>query len=146
MEHMRYTGTILAACALFALSSCSLVQQQSSEESTPQTSERKKPKKNRNNTPGEEVVPTPEQQQSAHEAMQTAGTEEDSAPAEASDTPPPAPVVNDTAGTEAVPGGLRMGRFAPPEEAVVFFFCVDGIYVILSGFLYQNCYFFRHNY
>lgn len=109
---MKRIGLILTAGTLMVLSSCSLVQQQSPKadgETTPAAEKQEKkataPKSDKT------VQPTPAQMEAAMQVMQedisTETTEQESIP-----DVEPAPQ------TDVIPGGLRMGRFAPPEEAV----------------------------
>lgn len=69
------------------------------------------------------VRPTPEQMESAMQALQgTEGEYAASADTGAGDMPVPNNGEDDSVTMESqsdvIPGGLRMGRFAPPEEAV----------------------------
>ncbi len=128
---MKLIGSIFVAGSLFMLSSCSLVQQQTQKEeaSVPEAVEQqKKGSKTDNKNADEEIRPTPEQMESAVKTLQT--NEDENVP----NIPEPAVVTDESellAGepegsdtedaaprTDVIPGGLRMGRFAPPEEAV----------------------------
>lgn len=123
------------------LSSCSLVQQQTQKAEGDVAEAVKKPtKKASSRSNAETVRPTPEQMEIAVQALQE---DEADSPASPASAPASAPVsVSVSAGTsmpavydeapasevitepvsanapEVIPGGLRMGRFAPPEEAV----------------------------
>lgn len=93
------------------LSSCSLVQQQNpkaDDETTP--SAEKQEKKVTAPKSDKAVQPTPAQMEAAVQMMQDATTE-----AAASES---IPAVESAPRPDVIPGGLRMGRFAPPEEAV----------------------------
>lgn len=123
------------------LSSCSLVQQQTQKAEGDVAEAVKKPTKKTTSRKSEKTVqPTPEQMEIAVQALQE---DEADSPASPASAPASAPVsVSVSAGTsmpavydeapasevitepvsdnepEVIPGGLRMGRFAPPEEAV----------------------------
>lgn len=128
---MKLIGSIFVAGSLFILSSCSLVQQQAqkNESSVSEAVEQqKKGSKADNKNSDEEIRPTPEQMESAINTLQA--NEDENAP----NIPEPAAVAGESellAGepegsdtedasplADVIPGGLRMGRFAPPEEAV----------------------------
>lgn len=109
---MKRIGLILTAGVLMLLSSCSLVQQQApeSDSGTAASAEKQKkkataPKNDKN------VQPTPAQMEAAVQVLQENITTAAAAPESIPDAEP-APQ------TDVIPGGLRMGRFAPPEEAV----------------------------
>lgn len=121
---MKLIGFIFAAGSISVLSSCSLVQQQSAlqEDASAEMTEQRKAdsKKDRENT-DDAVRPTPEQMESAVQALQEAENSE--LDAAGADEMPAAENGEDVSvsvesPSEAIPGGLRMGRFAPPEEAV----------------------------
>lgn len=106
------------------LSSCSLVQQQAapSESSVPEAAESQKEVSKVDKKDADEVIqPTAEQMERALNTLQPAAGEiapnipEPELPAEES-----AGIVSEAVPpqTDVIPGGLRMGRFAPPEEAV----------------------------
>lgn len=111
------------------LSSCSLVQQQTQKAEDDATETVKKPtKKTTSSQKSESVQPTPEQMEAAVQSLQENGVDSPVSPV-SEDSPIPA--INDEApipeavteaspanAPEVIPGGLRMGRFAPPEEAV----------------------------
>lgn len=135
MGGMKLIGSIFAAGTLCLLSSCSLVQQQSQATDPPasETAKTTEKKEKKVEPKGESTVqPTPEQMETAMEMIQQ-NKEEASAPTteETSSQTPSSESnsesvseISDGVVTEAapqpdvIPGGLRMGRFAPPEEAV----------------------------
>lgn len=126
---MKLVGLTLTAGALMMLSSCSLVQQQTQKAEGDATETVKKPtKKATSRTKTENVQPTPEQMETAVQSLQENG---DNLPSSPISEGSPMPAINDEApmpgviteatsanASEVIPGGLRMGRFAPPEEAV----------------------------
>lgn len=147
MEGMKLIGSIFAAGTLCFLSSCSLVQQQSQATDTPAPeavkTQEKKDKKVEQKAEST-VQPTPEQMETAMEMIQQDKAESTDADEKTADavssvseavsetiseavsettsepaSETPAGVVTEaTPQPEVIPGGLRMGRFAPPEEAV----------------------------
>ena len=119
------------------LSSCSLVQQQTQKAEGDVAEAVKKPTKKATSRKSEKTVqPTPEQMEIAVQALQEDEADSPASPAGATVSPPAGaasstPAVNAEAPAseiitepvsanepEVIPGGLRMGRFAPPEEAV----------------------------
>lgn len=138
---MKLVGLTLTAGALLMLSSCSLVQQQTQKTEGDVAEAVKKPtKKASSRSNAETVRPTPEQMKVAVQALQKDEADSPTSPAGATVSPPAGaptgaasstPAVNAEAPAseiitepvsanepEVIPGGLRMGRFAPPEEAV----------------------------
>lgn len=108
MNSLRLTALALTA---FALSSCSMFSQQKAEDK-PATPAEAKTEKKAEKTTDAAVTPTAEQQAAAAKILQ-----EDTTPAvEEAGTVTPQTFYQSTS---SIPGrsGLRMGRFAPPEEA-----------------------------
>lgn len=130
---MKLVGLTLTAGALLMLSSCSLVQQQTQKAGGDVAEAVKKPTKKATSRKSEKTVqPTPEQMEIAVQALQEDEADSPASPASApvsAGTSMPA-VYNEAPASEiitepvsanepeVIPGGLRMGRFAPPEEAV----------------------------
>lgn len=113
MNPMKLIGSIFTTGTLVLLSSCSLVQQQTQETDTAVAAEAEKPTQ-KNKKTDNSAQPTPEQMETAMQVMKeyAVGPAEDSAEmltVTAAETVPE---------PDVIPGGLRMGRFAPPEEAV----------------------------
>lgn len=111
------------------LSSCSLVQQQTQKaEGDVAEAVKKTTKKETSRKSEEPVQPTPEQMETAVQMMQEndanspASLVSEDAPVSAINGEAPLQgIVTEAAShsePEVIPGGLRMGRFAPPEEAV----------------------------
>ncbi len=138
---MKLVGLTLTAGALLMLSSCSLVQQQTQKAEGDVAEAVKKPTKKATSRKSEKTVqPTPEQMEIAVQALQEDEADSPTSPVGATVSPPAGaptgaasstPAVNAEAPAseiitepvsanepEVIPGGLRMGRFAPPEEAV----------------------------
>lgn len=134
---MKLVGLTLTAGALLMLSSCSLVQQQTQKAEGDVAETVKKPTKKATSRESEKTVqPTPEQMEIAVQALQEDEADSpaspDSAPVSVSvsagtsmpavyDEAPASEVITEPVSAnepEVIPGGLRMGRFAPPEEAV----------------------------
>lgn len=134
---MKLVGLTLTAGALLMLSSCSLVQQQTQKAEGDVAEAVKKPTKKATSRKSEKTVqPTPEQMEIAVQALQEDEADSPASPASAPASAPVSagtsmPAVYDEAPAsevitepvsanepEVIPGGLRMGRFAPPEEAV----------------------------
>ena len=119
------------------LSSCSLVQQQTQKAEGDVSEAVKKPTKKATSRKSEKTVqPTPEQMEIAVQALQEDEADSPASPASAPvsvsvsagtsmpavyDEAPASEVITEPVSAnepEVIPGGLRMGRFAPPEEAV----------------------------
>lgn len=115
------------------LSSCSLVQQQTQKAEGDLAEAVKKPTKKATSRKSEKTVqPTPEQMEIAVQALQEDEADSPASPASAPvsagtsmpavyDEAPASEVITEPVSAnepEVIPGGLRMGRFAPPEEAV----------------------------
>lgn len=123
---MKLIGFIVAVGSISLLGSCSLVQQQpqSQENSSSETAEQGKAERKKGRENADDAVrPTPEQMESAMQALQeTEGEYAASADTGAGDMSVPNNGEDDSVTMESqsdvIPGGLRMGRFAPPEEAV----------------------------
>ena len=130
---MKLVGLTLTAGALLMLSSCSLVQQQTQKAEGDLAEAVKKPTKKATSRKSEKTVqPTPEQMEIAVQALQEDEADSPASPASAPvsagtsmpavyDEAPASEVITEPVSAnepEVIPGGLRMGRFAPPEEAV----------------------------
>ncbi len=126
---MKLVGLTLTAGALVMLSSCSLVQQQTQKAEGDVAEAVKKPtQKEVSRKSAETVQPTPEQMEAAVQMMQENDIDSPTSPvSEVAPMPaingeaPESGVITEAASAnepEVIPGGLRMGRFAPPEEAV----------------------------
>lgn len=113
MEAMKLIGSIFTAGTLVLLSSCSLVQQQTQETDTAVAAEAEKPTQ-KNKKTDNSAQPTPEQMETAMQVMK----ENAVGPAEDSAEMPTVTAAETAPEPDVIPGGLRMGRFAPPEEAV----------------------------
>lgn len=119
------------------LSSCSLVQQQTQKAEGDVAEAVKKPTKKATSRKSEKTVqPTPEQMEIAVQALREDEADSPASPASAPasvsvsagssmpavyDEAPASEVITEPVSAnepEVIPGGLRMGRFAPPEEAV----------------------------
>lgn len=130
---MKLVGLTLTAGALLMLSSCSLVQQQTQKAEGDVAEAVKKPTKKATSRKSEKTVqPTPEQMEIAVQALQEDEADSPASPASAPasagtsmpavyDEAPASEIITEPVSAnkpEVIPGGLRMGRFAPPEEAV----------------------------
>lgn len=131
---MKLIGLFLTAGSLCLLSSCSLIQQQPQPTDSPNSeaaTAAKDKKKNTKATAESSVQPTPEQMETAMELLRESHSTEtdthgDQTPESTISTMDSAPHATDGDSQsiqpedepEVIPGGLRMGRFAPPEEAI----------------------------
>ncbi len=131
MVGMKLIGFTMAAGILFSLSSCSLFRQQPQETgaAAPETVKKQENgEKKKKSESDEEVRPSQEQMEHAMQALkeeEEASTLPQEESAEASNattdnaSEPPRDVADASEPrADFIPGGLRMGRFAPPEEAV----------------------------
>ena len=102
-----------------ALSSCSLVQQQAQPADSESALPADKPKKKTAAPKNDQTAqPTPAQMEAAVQVLQENATAaaETAAVADAIVTEA-TPAAESVSQPDVIPGGLRMGRFAPPEEA-----------------------------
>lgn len=132
MVGMKLIGFTMAAGILFSLSSCSLFQQQPQETgaAAPETVKKQENgEKKKKSESDEEIRPSQEQMEHAMQALKEEEEEASTLPQEESaeasnattdNASEPPRDVTDAGEPQAdfIPGGLRMGRFAPPEEAV----------------------------
>lgn len=106
---------------MLALSSCSGTNQNVPDTPLPKTKEqkKKKPAAASATTHNSDVTPTPEQQEAAQEILETTEGDGSAAIGEAPGEEmieTPAPAAESETTSDTIPGGLRMGQFAPPEE------------------------------
>ena len=116
MNSLRLTTITLTTLALV---SCSTFSQQKADEQPATPKETTKQATTATATPTATVTPTAEQQATAAATLQESVVAEVVATEDTLSLPTTAPTYQSTSTTSAIPGrsGLRMGRFAPPEEA-----------------------------